>query len=59
MTPAKFYPYEVVNVFTTEPLSGNEARSSPLLIDFSSTAGSINDGNDTYARSRSGSEQLS
>ncbi len=26
---------------------GNEARSSPLLTDFSSTAGSINDGNDT------------
>jgi len=23
MTPTKSYPYAVVNVFTTEPLSGN------------------------------------
>ena len=34
MTPTKSYPYAVVNVFTTEPLSGNSLAVFPDASEF-------------------------
>ena len=38
MTPAKSYPYAVVNLLTTEPLSGNSSAVFPDASEFDAAA---------------------